>query len=1378
MQCFSELVPPTAVTQALSLPFLSPLSTELVVAKTSVLQIFSISRIPDGPGDEGQPSIESNALRLIGEYPLSGTVTSLARVRAAGTQSGGDALIVSFSDAKVSLVEWDPENHRISTISIHYYEGNKVRLAPYEQSPREVGSKLLVDPQNRCAALRFAARDLAIIPIRQPEDEVVTADVDFLDDAEPQKNTNGAGPESTRKHTPYGPSFVLPLTALDPSLTHPVDLTFLYEYREPTLGIVSANRNASVALLEARKDPLTYTVISLDIEERASTTLLSVKGLPFDIWKIIPLAQPIGGTLLVGANVLIHVDQSGKTTAIGVNEFAHQTTNFSMTDQSQLNLRLENSCIETLNPDTGDLLIILSTGKLAILNFNVDGRTVSGIHVHPVEDSHGGAIPNPLPSIATIIGADKIFLGSQTGDAKLITWTGQGDSSSRKRNHAQMLGEDESDIPAANGDEDNTIEDDLYAEEGFTKSVMYRASKSVEPGNYAFREIGRLPNLGPIKSIAFARSESENSSDTSFSLLTSVGEGKSSKVVKIAKNVPFEPIREHQDSGVQSLHLFTVQAEGQAKQRYAVASRESDAGASFSTLLTLEGDLDATTEEKVLDRTVITGTEFDSKGKTLAMYSLKEGVGAIQVCESAVRFYTPGSCHCWLAAISSIDDIIGLFLSHVFPVASTESSQDLHIIHSSFCDTFVLLLLSDSSVQLLRIEESGSLIQVPGSWPTTSKWLSACLYQFKDGQSDPYVFLLDEVGGLTIGQVTSFGESMWYAPNLAAMSAVLTTDDRQRRAAARETLTEVLFANLGPVSDAAPYLVVRSSLDEITLYEPFHHPSSHNHSSASFCDNLRFRKVPGLHVPNWSADLNDVKPGPIKALQNVDNKSVIFVPGGSPGFIIKESITKPQIYACSGPSIMDMTVLGSNPQATELTYIDSTGTCREASLSRFTSFEISGCVVNSIYPLPVSHEICDIVYDSGRGLYIIISSEYMDYYTQDEEGQQYETEHPPTLRPQTKQYYINLFTPVNDTIISTYMIPSYEHVTGIACAPLEISEETHALEHLVTVGTILRCTNEYADKGAVYVFSIVDVVPEPEKPETAFKLHLLSREDARAPVTAIAGIAGLSGTAQGQKLMFRGMREDLQNLPVAFLDTPIYTTCLKSLGTSNMWLAADYWKGLWFGGYSFEPPKISVFGKSAPAEAIVDAEFLPQHNKLCLLGADDLSNLKVWQFDPENPKSDGGIKLMPRPSFHLGHLVTSMAMIRSSGNEAGSNITNGHTDDDAPTPFYQVITAATSGQIGLVTPLDETQFRRLSALHSQLVSSLEHPCGLNPRMYRMVDGEDAGGRGVIDGVLVARVGELGAGKRTEITHRVAGNGGWWEISSDMALLSGKGLKGL
>ena len=276
MQCYAELTPPTAVTHSLYLPFTSAQSLNLIVAKASLLQIFTTksvsaeldnaqaqnaqyqssslqnrsnshfdSRINDDDGLEASflggdslliRSDRSNytKLVLVAEFPLAGTITGLARIKAHNTKSGGDALLLSFRDAKLSVVEWDPENYTIYTTSIHYYEQEELQGSPWAAPLSSHVNYLAADPGSRCAALKFGARNLAIVQFRSAGEDVEMDDWDEeLDGPRTVKElsattlTNGT---SSTEETPYATSFVLRLPNLDPSLIHPVHLAFLHEY--------------------------------------------------------------------------------------------------------------------------------------------------------------------------------------------------------------------------------------------------------------------------------------------------------------------------------------------------------------------------------------------------------------------------------------------------------------------------------------------------------------------------------------------------------------------------------------------------------------------------------------------------------------------------------------------------------------------------------------------------------------------------------------------------------------------------------------------------------------------------------------------------------------------------------------------------------------------------------------------------------------------------------------------------------------------------------------------------------------------------------------------------------------------------------------------
>lgn len=695
MQCYTELIAPTAVTHAVSVHLLNKSALNLVVAKTSLLQVFTlksttsdINELGTGnyhnrsghrdqhilEGDDAFQKVEHNTkLELVGEYSLSGTVTSLAKVKALNTKSGGEALLVSFRDAKIALIEWDPENHRISTVSIHYYEGDNIHAAPFGPALGDCESYLTVDPRSRCAALKFGVKHLAILPFRQLGDELAEADLDHEIDARSKDTQMMDAADSTSKETPYAASFVLPLTALDPALAHPVHMAFLYEYREPTFGIVSSNKAPSHALLHERKDPLTYTVFTLDLDQRASTTLLSVAGLPFDIFRVVPLPLPVGGALLVGTNELVHVDQSGKTNGVAVNGYARQSSDFPLADHSALSLRLEDCTIEVLDPATGNMLIVLHTGGLAILTFRIDGRSVSGLSVHIVEASKGGHLLSVGASSVASLGRGRLFLGSEDSNSSLMAWSKKSAQLSRKRSHAQMVAEDaELSVDEDEEDADDDVDDDLYG--GETTIVKQAASSPsagvAVPEDYTFRVHDNLPSLGPINNICLGKPATQSSSlqgsiNPALSLLAAAGRGNATTVVEIGREIAPNILHSSDTPSAQS--VWTVCAKHAApkmlpKPENGERGPEPEMAADqqydrYMIIHDLVEDVGESSKVFKIGNTVsdlhkdnarlteLEGTEFDGEGETNNMGTLAAGTRIVQVKKSEVRSYDAGkSC--------------------------------------------------------------------------------------------------------------------------------------------------------------------------------------------------------------------------------------------------------------------------------------------------------------------------------------------------------------------------------------------------------------------------------------------------------------------------------------------------------------------------------------------------------------------------------------------------------------------------------------------------------------------------------------------------------------------------------------------------------------
>lgn len=686
MQCYTELTPPTAITHVESLSLLGPGCNNLVVVKHSQLQIFELISVVTEVADDADPSSNipstgkvdtsfltdnttvqrtehTSKLSLVAEYMLHGTATSLKKINSIETKCGGEALLVSTKDAKASLLEWDPEILTLRTISVHYYEHEELHHSPWSPKLSHCYSFLTVDPSSRCAALKFGQRNLAIIPFRQSGEDIgegeYGSDSDEDAKSEPREKVKSSG-QTEANRTPYSSSFVLPLTVLDPNITHLIDISFLYEFREPTFGIVYSSVAPSAPLMRNRKDPLTYAVFTLDLDQRASTTLLSIGGLPYDLFSITPLPAPIGGSLLIGGNEMIHVDQAGKTVGVAVNEFAPHCSDFPMTDQRILSLKLEGCIVEQLEPEKGDVLLIISTGELYIIRFKLDGRTVSTFSIQQVAEERGGMIFPATASCAASLGRGRCFIGSEHCDSALIGFSQRTAQLARKRSRADMLME-LGDISADEEDFED-FEDDIYAANTFTNGDGEQASTdSHSPSSYCFRIHDVLRNIAPLQDItvmgksAFDGSGAFGRSDNEVEGIQLTGScGKKSAGNLLIMNQNFRPTSINQFSLSNIVAIWSIHAKKPSPKGLPRTESGKDSEAAVAADVEYDQLLfvsrisnDGLEESAVFDILPDTieekrETEFAPDGATVDVGTLNNGTRVIQILKNEIRSYDPG----------------------------------------------------------------------------------------------------------------------------------------------------------------------------------------------------------------------------------------------------------------------------------------------------------------------------------------------------------------------------------------------------------------------------------------------------------------------------------------------------------------------------------------------------------------------------------------------------------------------------------------------------------------------------------------------------------------------------------------------------------------
>ncbi|KAK5062501.1 hypothetical protein LTR84_004574 [Exophiala bonariae] len=1368
MQCYTELIPPSGVSAALSLPYTSPEANNLVVARTSLLQIFKVEHVNAG---------QDAKLVLIAEYCLAGTVTSLGRVKPRSSKSGGDAVLVALRDAKLSVIEWDPALHSITTTSIHYYEQDDLQAAPWQADLSDCVSRLTIDPSSRCAAFNFGINQVAIIPFSRTSDDLAMDD-DF-ENAENGGTSNGQSPT---KHpdgpadphdVPHQPSFVLPTTALDPGLLHPIDIGFLHEYRDPTIGILYSTAARSSNMSYERKDVIIYAVYALDLEQKASTSLQSVQKLPNDLYRVIPLPLPVGGALLVGSNELIHIDQGGKSTAIALNEFARDSSAFPMADHSEARVKLEGCQIEHMGNPSGDMLVILQNGETAVLSFRMDGRSLSGMSLRRTKDVKFGDVALGAATCTAHLGQGYLFVGSEDLDSVVLATKRRASQLKRIASRAQVHSNGEG-VESEDEDDDDLYGGDLHGPGG---DVSGDAGAS---GSDHIRVTDHLPSIGPINDTAFGvlgkrkRGDQlalENHDRNEVELAVAYGRGRSGGVAFLSRNLEpniIKRIKVEDASGVWSLNSSKSPQNdepGTSKQvidNLVIVSQTTHDGVGKSSLLrVIDGEFQPRED-----------SEFDgSAGPTLGVGKLEKTNHTVQVLPTEIRVYDADFA-----------------LSQIFPIVDEDEDQTAKVVKCSFAGSYVVALKDDGKVALLRADKAGELDEVELPSHLSSKWmLSVVLYhdtsdffqtsRFSQDSSSPGPLLcvLTSEGHFTLLSLPNMTFEVFRCDSLPFLPTFLMQDLQiPKHWRNQDEISEILLADLGDQTERRPYLLVRNTTGDLIIYEPFAVPD--------VVGSFKFKKVSTKAFANFEDRYNPegeslLRP-PMQALGNSHGYTWVFVPGSVSAAVLRNARTSPCVYELKSQSIRSVTTVIFAEQHDRFMIVGEGG---DVYLAEFPSGSVIGLSSWSVNRILLGQDVASLSYFKPTDSYVLGTNHSTGFQLpQDDEWHPDWQKETTDFLPKTLQSSLKLFSPSTNSVISQYHFDVSERVLCVKCLNLEISEETHERKDLIVVGTAIVKGENVTTRGNLYIFDVVDVVPEPDVPETDLKLKMLTKEDVRGAVSAISdvGSQGFVLAAQGQKCMVRGLKEDMSILPVAFLDMRFYVQVAKELKGTGLCILGDAFSGLWLVGYAEEPYKLQILGRDFENPEVIAAEFLPDGKSLYIISSDVDGQLRVLQYDPEDPKTERGSNLLLRSTFKMGASPTTMTLTPRKSLASTRRSSDGSMDmanDSQASTKQQILVSTQSGSLCMLTPIPEASYRRLSTLQNVLLTTLDfQACSLNPRAYREVETDGVGGRGIIDGNLVRRWWEISTQQRVASADKAGGS--IWEIRGDIDLISGNDLR--
>uniref|UniRef100_A0A8C1TWD6 Cleavage and polyadenylation specificity factor subunit 1 n=1 Tax=Cyprinus carpio TaxID=7962 RepID=A0A8C1TWD6_CYPCA len=503
---YRQAHPPTAVEFAVYCNFISSQEKNLVVAATSQLCVYRIiydveSTSKSEKSSDGKSRKEK--LEQVASFSLFGNVMSLASVQLAGANR--DALLLSFKDAKLSVVEYDPGTHDLKTLSLHYFEEPELR----EGFVQNVHIPMVrVDPENRCAVMLVYGTCLVVLPFRR----------DTLTDE--QEGIVGEGQKSS-----FLPSYIIDVRELDEKLLNIIDMKFLHGYYEPTLLILFEPNQTWPGRVAVRQDTCSIVAISLNIMQKVHPVIWSLSNLPFDCTQVMAVPKPIGGVVVFAVNSLLYLNQSVPPFGVSLNSQTNGTTAFPLRPQEEVKITLDCSQASFITSDK--MVISLKGGEIYVLTLITDGmRSVRAFHFDK-------AAASVLSTCMTTMEAGYLFLGSRLGNSLLLRYTEklqetpEEPPSKKKRVDSVANWTGKASLP------DELDEIEVYGSE---------AQSGTQLATYSFEVCDSILNIGPCASAsmgepAFLSEEFQTNPEPDLEVVVCSGFGKNGALSVLQRSI-------------------------------------------------------------------------------------------------------------------------------------------------------------------------------------------------------------------------------------------------------------------------------------------------------------------------------------------------------------------------------------------------------------------------------------------------------------------------------------------------------------------------------------------------------------------------------------------------------------------------------------------------------------------------------------------------------------------------------------------------------------------------------------------------------------------------------------------------------------------------
>ncbi|KAK1880931.1 Cleavage and polyadenylation specificity factor subunit 1 [Dissostichus eleginoides] len=1321
---------PTAVEFSVYCNFISSKEKNLVVAGTSQLYVYRIihdveSTSKTDKSSDAKPRKEK--LEQVASFSLFGNIMSMASVQLVGANR--DALLLSFKDAKLSVVEYDPGTHDLKSLSLHYFEEPELRDGFVQNVHIPI---VRVDPENRCAVMLVYGTQLVVLPFRK----------DSITDE--QEGGVGEGPKSN-----FLPSYIIDVRELDEKLLNIVDMKFLHGYYEPTLLILFEPSQTWPGRVAVRQDTCSIVAISLNIMQKVHPVIWSLSNLPFDCTQVMPVPKPIGGVVVFAVNSLLYLNQSVPPYGVSLNSQTNGTTAFPLRVQEEVKISLDCSQSDFIAYDK--MVISLKGGEIYVLTLITDGmRSVRAFHFDK-------AAASVLTTCMVTMEAGYLFLGSRLGNSLLLKYTEKLQDTPPEEGNEDQDKEKDKDKPEEPPSKKKRVESSANWTDEVDEIEVYgsEAQSGTQLATYSFEVCDSILNIGPCVNAsmgepAFLSEEFQNNPEPDLEVVVCSGYGKNGALSVLQRSIRPQVVTTFELPGCHDMWTV-ISNEVKAEDKKAAKSDDSEdeddkKKHGFLILSREDSTMILQTGQEIME---LDTSGFATQGPTVFAGNIGDNKYIIQVSPMGIRLlegvtqlhFIPvdlGSpiVHCSVAdpyvVIMTAEGVVTMFalktdsymgkthrLSLQKPQIPTQSrvvtlcayrdvsgmfttenranssvqkedaitgnqSEEETIIHdlSNLVDDEEEMLYGDSNASAAHgRDEMGRSYGIHGIYGSDGQ-----------GKAEPshWCFICRENGVMEIYQLPEW-RLVFLVKNFPVGQRVLVDSSSGQSAAQgdgkKEEVTrqgdiplvkEVSLVSLGYMC-SRPYLLVHVE-QELLIYEAFPYDQQQPQNNLK----VRFKKVP--HNINFREKKTKVKKdrkaesgatedsvsvksriARFRYFEDISGYSGVFICGPSPHWMLVTSRGAIRLHPMTIDGSIESFAPFHNINCPKgFLYFNKQGELRISVLPTYLSYDAPW----PVRKIPLRCTVHYVAYHVECKVYAICTN---DRY----------------INPQQERFSIQLISPVSwETIPNTrFDLEEWEHVTCMKTVALRSQETVSGLKGYIAAGTCLMQGEEVTCRGRIVILDVIEVVPEPGQPLTKNKFKVLYEKEQKGPVTALCHCHGY--------LIFLWVLKDNDLTGMAFIDTQLYIHQMFSI--KNFILAADVMKSISLLRYQQESKTLSLVSRDAKPLEVYSIEFIVDNNQLGLLAKE----------------SFGGMRLLRRADFNAGANINTFWRMPCRGAlEAGSK--KALSWDNKHITWF----ATLDGGVGMLLPMQEKTYRRLLMLQNALNSMLPHHAGLNPKAFR------------------------------------------------------------